>query len=45
MPNELHNSYCLANIIKARRRRIRWAGNMAGMGHMKNAYTKLIRKN
>jgi hypothetical protein len=42
---ELHNLYASPNIIRViRSRRMRWAGNVACMGDMRNAYSILIGK-
>jgi hypothetical protein len=41
---ELHNSYASANIRMIRSRRVRWAGYVARMGAMRNAYTIFIGK-
>jgi hypothetical protein len=38
---ELHNLYASPNIIRAR---IRWAGHIAGIGEMRNAYNNLVGK-
>jgi hypothetical protein len=41
--NELHNVYCLPNIIRmSKSRRKRWAGHAACMGEKRNAYKILV---
>jgi hypothetical protein len=42
---ELHNSYFLPNIIRmVKFKRMKWAGHVAHMGEMRNAYTLLVGK-
>jgi hypothetical protein len=43
--NELHNLYSSPNIIRMNKsRRMRWAGHVAQMGEMGNAYRILVGK-
>jgi hypothetical protein len=43
--SELCNLYVLTNIIRViKSRRMRWAGHMACVGEMRNAYKILVRK-
>jgi hypothetical protein len=40
---ELHNLYSSPNMIRMMKsRRMRWAGHVARMGEMRNAYTILV---
>jgi len=42
---ELHNLYASPDFIRAiKSRRMRWAGNVARMGEMRNAYIILVGK-
>jgi hypothetical protein len=42
---ELHNVYCLPIIIRIiKSRRMRWAGHVAHMGEIRNAYRILVGK-
>jgi hypothetical protein len=42
---ELHNFYVSPNIIRMiKSRSMRWAGHVARMGEMRNAYNILVRK-
>jgi hypothetical protein len=42
---ELHNLYSSPNIIRMiKSRRMRWAGNVARMGEMRNGYRILVKK-
>jgi hypothetical protein len=43
--DELHNVYCSPGIIRMiKSRRMRWAGHVAQMGEMRNAYRILVEK-
>jgi len=41
---ELHNLYTSLNIINVVKSRVRWAGQVARMGYMRNAYSALVGK-
>jgi len=41
---ELHNLYVSPNVIRVMKLRMRWAGQVARMGEMRNAYKNFGRK-
>jgi hypothetical protein len=41
---ELHNLYASPNTVRVIKSMMSWAGNVARMGKMRNAYTILVRK-